>query len=41
MAETNMLYLDVQNWPSGNYLYSIVQQENGRLLKSGVFTVVH
>ena len=41
MAETNILYLDVQNWPSGNYLYSIVLQENGRMLKSGMFSVVH
>jgi len=41
MAETNVLPLDVSNWPAGNYLYSIVLQEQGKVLKSGVFSVVH
>ena len=41
MAETNVLPIDVSKWPSGNYLYSIVQPEQGKLLKSGVFSVVH
>jgi hypothetical protein len=41
LAETSVLYLDISTWPSGQYLYSIVSQEQGRVLKSGVFSVVH
>lgn len=41
LAETNDLYLNVENWPSGSYPYAIVSQEQGKLLKSGVMSVVH
>jgi len=41
MAETNVLYLDVSTWPSGTYLYTIVSQEQGTVLKSGKISVVH
>ena len=41
LAETNVLYLNVSEWPTGTYLYSIVSQEQGKLLKSGSISVVH
>ena len=41
LAETNLLYLDVSDWPSGQYLYSIVSQEQDKILKSGTISVVH
>lgn len=41
LAETSLLKVDVSTWPPGEYLYSIVSQENSKTLKSGKFSVVH
>jgi hypothetical protein len=41
LAETSQLNVDVSAWPAGQYLYSVVSQEQGTKLKSGTFTVVH
>jgi hypothetical protein len=41
MAETNLLHIDVSEWPAATYFYSIVAQEQHTVLKGGSFTVVH
>jgi len=40
MAETSYLHLDISTWPTGEYPYAIVSQEQARVLKSGVISVV-
>jgi hypothetical protein len=41
LCETSQLNVDVSSWPAGQYLYSIISQEQGATLKSGAFSVVH
>jgi hypothetical protein len=41
MAQTSSLKLDVSTWPVGQYLYTIVAQEQNKVLRSDKFTVVH
>lgn len=40
MAETSYLHLDISTWPTGEYPYAIVSQEQAKVLKSGVISVV-
>ena len=41
LAQTSQLNVDVSIWPTGEYLYSIVSQDQNKLLRSGKFVVVH
>jgi hypothetical protein len=41
MAKTSSLKLDVSTWPTGEYLYSIVAEQQNKVVKSGKISVVH
>jgi hypothetical protein len=41
LAKTSSLKLDISTWPTGEYLYSIVAEEQNKVVKTGKISVVH
>ena len=41
MAKTNSLKLDISTWPSGEYLYSVVAEQQNKIVKTGKISVLH